>query len=142
VEASPTPFPAGPCSVSEITRLIRDVLESSVPVVWVKGEVSNFTLHTSGHMYFSLKDESSQLRCVMFRHANSKLSFTLENGMSVEARGEITVYERSGQYQLCVFEMSPAGLGSLQLALEERKKRLATSPGRDLSHSFQGESAW
>jgi len=125
VEASPTPFPAGPCSVSEITRLIRDVLESSVPVVWVKGEVSNFTLHTSGHMYFSLKDESSQLRCVMFRHANSKLSFTLENGMSVEARGEITVYERSGQYQLCVFEMSPAGLGSLQLALEELKKRLA-----------------
>ena len=125
MEASPTPFPAGPCSVSEITRLIRDVLESSVPVVWVKGEVSNFTLHTSGHMYFSLKDESSQLRCVMFRHANSKLSFTLENGMSVEARGEITVYERSGQYQLCVFEMSPAGLGSLQLALEELKKRLA-----------------
>jgi len=111
--------------VSEITRLVREVLEGGLPVLWVKGEVSNFTLHTSGHMYFSLKDEASQLRCVMFRNANSKLSFTPENGMSVEARGEITVYERSGQYQLCVFEMTPAGLGSLQLALEQLKKKLS-----------------
>jgi len=125
VEASVKPLPAGPYSVSEITRLVREVLEGSLPVVWVKGEVSNFTLHTSGHMYFSLKDEASQLRCVMFRNCNSKLSFTVENGMSVEARGEITVYERSGQYQLCVFEMMRAGLGALQLALEELKRRLA-----------------
>ncbi len=125
MEASRKPLPAGPYSVSEITRLVREVLEGGIPVVWVKGEVSNFTLHTSGHMYFSLKDEASQLRCVMFRQANSKLSFTVENGISVEARGEITVYERSGQYQLCVFEMLPAGLGSLQLALEELKRKLS-----------------
>ncbi|MBN1503747.1 MAG: exodeoxyribonuclease VII large subunit [Candidatus Eisenbacteria bacterium] len=125
MEASPRTFPAGPYSVAEITRLVREVLEGAIPVVWVKGEVSNFTLHTSGHMYFSLKDETAQLRCVMFRSANSKLSFGVENGMSVEARGEITVYERSGQYQLCVFEMIPAGLGSLQLALEQLKKKLS-----------------
>jgi exodeoxyribonuclease VII large subunit len=118
-------FPAGPYTVSEITRVIKDVLESNVPVVWVRGEVSNLTLHTSGHMYFSLKDENSQLRCVMFRNANSKLSFTVESGMSVEARGEVTVYERSGQYQLCVYELIPAGLGALQLALEALKKKLS-----------------
>jgi exodeoxyribonuclease VII large subunit len=125
MEASPRVLPSGPYSVSEITRIVKDILESQIPIVWVRGDVSNFTLHSSGHMYFSLKDEASQLRCVMFRSANSKLSFSVESGMSVEARGEITVYERNGQYQLNVLELSPAGYGALQLALEEMKRRLA-----------------
>ncbi len=124
MEAPPRPSPTGPYSVSEITRMVKEILESNVPVLWVRGEVSNYTLHTSGHMYFSLKDENSQLRCVMFRAAVGRLSFEVQPGMSVEARGEITVYERSGQYQLNVFELLPAGYGALQLALEELKKKL------------------
>jgi exodeoxyribonuclease VII large subunit len=116
---------SAPYSVSELTRIVKELLEANVGFVWVRGEISNLTLHSSGHMYFSLKDESSQLRCVMFRSAKNKLSFTPEVGMCVEARGEITVYERSGQYQLSVRELVPAGLGALQLALEELKRKLA-----------------
>lgn len=112
-------------SVSELTRMVKELIEANIGLVWVRGEISNFTLHTSGHMYFSLKDENSQVRCVMFRSANSNLTFTPESGMCVEAKGELTVYERSGQYQLCVYELIPAGLGALQVAFEELKKRLA-----------------
>jgi len=114
-----------PFTVSELTRLVKELLETSMGFVWVRGEISNLTLHTSGHMYFSLKDETAQLRCVMFRSANAGLTFTPENGMCVEATGEITVYERSGQYQLCVEELLPAGLGALQMAFEELKRKLA-----------------
>lgn len=117
--------PETPYSISELTRLVKELIETGMGFVWVRGEISNFTLHTSGHMYFSLKDETSQLRCVMFRSANAGLTFTPENGMCVEAKGEITVYERSGQYQLCAHELVPAGLGALQMAFEELKKRLA-----------------
>ncbi len=114
-----------PYTVSELTRIVKELLEANVGFVWVRGEVSNLTFHSSGHVYFSLKDDNSQLRCVMFRSAKSRLSFTLETGMCVEARGEVTVYERSGQYQLSVQELVPAGLGALQLALEELKRKLA-----------------
>ena len=114
-----------PYTVSELTRIVKELLEANIGLVWVRGEISNLTLHTSGHMYFSLKDEHSQLRCIMFRSANVSLPFRPESGLCVEARGELTVYERSGQYQLCVHEMVPAGLGALQLALEELKSKLA-----------------
>jgi exodeoxyribonuclease VII large subunit len=117
---SPAPY-----TVSALTRVIKELVEASIGFVWVRGEISNLTLHTSGHMYFSLKDESSQLRCVMFRSANASLAFTPGSGMCVEAKGEVTVYERSGQYQLCVYELIPAGLGALQIAFEELKRKLA-----------------
>ncbi|MFH0778995.1 MAG: exodeoxyribonuclease VII large subunit [Candidatus Eisenbacteria bacterium] len=125
MELFPKTSESAPYSVSELTRVIKELLERKVGFVWVKGEVSNFTFHTSGHMYFSLKDGEAQLRCVMFRSANLRLSFSPENGMCVEAKGEVTVYERNGQYQLCVHELSPAGLGALQLALERLKAKLA-----------------
>ena len=116
---------SAPFSVSELTRIVKDLLERNIGSVWVRGEISNLTVHTSGHVYFSLKDESSQVRCVMFRSSSAALTFTPEAGMCVEAKGDVTVYERSGQYQLCVYEMIPAGLGSLQIAFEELKRRLA-----------------
>lgn len=113
-------------TVSEITRQIRGALEDGFPLVWVEGEVSNFTAHTSGHLYFSLKDESAQLRCVMFRSRRRRMIGPLPtNGMALRALGEITVYERSGQYQLSVLEWRAAGVGTLAQAFEELKRRLA-----------------
>ena len=84
-----------PLTVSEINLLVKGNLEELYPSVWVEGEISNFKHHTSGHMYFTLKDERCQLRCVMFRGANSRLAFTPADGMSVYARGGITIYEKS-----------------------------------------------
>ena len=111
--------------VSEITREIKQLIESCYPALWVEGEVSNFVHHRSGHMYFSMKDAGAQLRCVMFRSYNSRLTFRPENGMKVRARGGITLYEPSGQYQLNIFQLHPAGLGALQMAFEALKKKLA-----------------
>lgn len=112
-------------TVSQVTSRIKTLLESSLPVLWVEGEISNFVHHSSGHMYFTLKDEKSQLPCVMFKSANSRLSFTPASGASVNAWGRIKVYEPSGRYQLYVESMKPAGLGALAAAFEELKRRLA-----------------
>lgn len=112
-------------TVSQVTSRIKTLLESSLPVLWVEGEISNFVHHSSGHMYFTLKDEKSQLPCVMFRSANSRLSFKPESGASVNAWGRIKVYEPSGRYQLYVESMKPAGLGALAAAFEELKRKLA-----------------
>ena len=110
--------------VSEITRQLRGLLEDAFPEVWVLGEVSNFKTHTSGHIYFSLKDEASELRCVMFRGDAQSLSFTPVDGMKVKSLGRITVYEKRGYYQLQVLFLIPAGVGELALAFEKMKARL------------------
>ena len=112
-------------SVTELTRNIRAVLEDSFQQVWVEGEISNFIKHTSGHMYFSLKDEGSVLSCVMFKGVNQRLAFKPESGLKVIAGGRISVYDKRGQYQIYVENMEPKGVGALQLALEQLKKRLA-----------------
>ena len=113
-------------SVSEVSRYIKGLIESDdfLSGVWIKGEISNFTLHSSGHMYFSLKDESGRLRCVMFRFQNSRLKFMPSDGMSVFAYGAIGMYERSGDVQLYVEEMMPSGTGSLHLAFLQLKEKL------------------
>jgi exodeoxyribonuclease VII large subunit len=122
-------------TVSEITRQIRRSLEEEFPLVRVEGEVSNFTAHSSGHLYFSLKDEGAQLRCVMFRSRRRRMIGPLpSNGMAVRALGQITVYERSGQYQLSVIELRPAGIGALARAFEELKHRLAEEGLFDAVH--------
>jgi exodeoxyribonuclease VII large subunit len=121
-------------TVSEITRQVKRLIEAEFPSVWVEGEISNFVHHTSGHMYFSLKDRRAQLRCVMFRTYNGRLTFRPENGMKVRASGAITVYEPSGQYQLTVFHLVPAGIGELQLAFEALKKKLAAEGLFDPAH--------
>ncbi|MGH1363172.1 MAG: exodeoxyribonuclease VII large subunit [Calditrichia bacterium] len=111
-------------SVTRLTRDIKEVLENSFPRLWMEGEISNFTHHSSGHMYLTLKDENCQIKCAMWRSRVGKLAFQPSNGMKVLIEGDVQVYERSGNYQLILQQMQPAGAGSLQLAFEELKKRL------------------
>ncbi len=111
-------------SVSELTREIKVLLETTIPTIWVEGEISNFKLHSSGHMYLSLKDEDAQISAVFWRGRNKGLPFTPEDGMKVIAQGRVTVYEKRGSYQLDIFKLHPAGIGALQLAFEQLKKRL------------------
>jgi exodeoxyribonuclease VII large subunit len=111
-------------TVTEITREIKGLLEESFPTLWIEGEVSNYTLHSSGHRYFSLKDENAQLRCTLWRFRGDRLRFEPEDGMQVIALGNISVYERNGQYQLDVMELIPAGLGKLEIAFQKLKEKL------------------
>jgi exodeoxyribonuclease VII large subunit len=118
--------PARIISIRDINRLVKLKLEgdSGLQDIWLRGEISNFTFHSSGHMYFTLKDESSKLKSIMFASYNSRLPFTPKNGMKVLARGGISVYERDGQYQFYITAMQPDGIGSLYLAFEQLKKKL------------------
>ena len=113
-------------SVSEVNGYIKKSLAGDpiLAAIAVKGELSNCKLYSSGHMYFSLKDSLSRIRCVMFREAVQNLSFEPTDGMKVLARGSVSVYERDGQYQLYVREMSQDGLGELYEAFEKLKKSL------------------
>ncbi|MES2352936.1 MAG: exodeoxyribonuclease VII large subunit [Pseudomonadota bacterium] len=111
--------------VSELNRRVRELLETSVPLLWVSGEISNFTRATSGHWYFSLKDASAQVRCVMFRHKSMYLDWVPHNGMQVEARALVTLYEARGDYQLNVEALRRAGLGALYERFERLKAMLA-----------------
>ena len=112
-------------SVSSLNRSVRDLLETRFPLVWVGGEVSNLSLQPSGHMYFSLKDEQAQVRCVLFRHRGQVLDWTPREGMQVEVRAVVTLYEPRGQFQLNVEFMRRAGLGALYDAFLRLKDRLA-----------------
>ncbi len=112
-------------SVSELSQGIKNLLERQYPDVWVTGEVSNFCAAGSGHLYFTLKDKSAQLRAVCFRNQARYLKFKPQDGISVVARGHLSVYEARGEYQLYVEYLEPAGLGALQLAFEQLKQKLA-----------------
>ena len=112
-------------SITELTRNIKDVLESSFGYIWVEGEISNLRCPASGHIYFTLKDKNSELKAVLFKFSRSKVKFDLEDGISAICYGQITVYEKSGQYQLRAEHMEPRGLGALMLKLEQLKKKLA-----------------
>jgi exodeoxyribonuclease VII large subunit len=111
-------------TVSELTARIRDLLEKEYPSVWVQGEISNFRPAPSGHNYFTLKDDSSQIRCVMFKTQSRFLKFRPEDGLDIIAWGQLSVYSPRGEYQLILDTMEPMGLGSLMLAFEQLKKRL------------------
>jgi len=121
-------------SVSELSQQIRNLLEKEFPDVWVVGEVSNFRAASSGHLYFTLKDESAQIRAVCFRNQARYLKFRPQDGISVIARGHLSVYETRGEYQLYIEYLEPAGVGALQLAFEQLKQKLAAEglfdPGR------------
>ncbi|MEK7669814.1 MAG: exodeoxyribonuclease VII large subunit, partial [Bacteroidota bacterium] len=112
-------------SVTEITRKIRIYLEETFPQVWIQGEISNCRRHTSGHLYFTLKDEAAQISAVMWQSNLESLLFKPEDGMKVIARGAITVYPPKGNYQIDVDKMQPVGIGELQLAFEKLKQKLA-----------------
>ena len=111
-------------SVSELTAGIRGLLEREFGEVWVEGEISNCRVWNTGHMYFTLKDDGAQLKGVMFRTALRYLRFKPEDGLRVVARGRLGVYEPKGEYQIVCEHMEPQGLGALQLAFEQLKKRL------------------
>ncbi|MBI5806199.1 exodeoxyribonuclease VII large subunit [candidate division TA06 bacterium] len=111
-------------SVSQLNAQVRRVLESSIPRLWVKGEVSNMTAHSSGHLYFSLKDSGGQVRCVMFKTAAQSLLLLPQDGMQCLALADVTLYERAGQYQLNVQQLQIAGQGELALAFERLKNKL------------------
>lgn len=111
-------------SVSSLNRMARDLLESGLPPMWISGEVSNLTLAASGHAYFSLKDGGAQVRCVMFRHKLAALGFRPTEGMQVELKGLVTLYEARGEFQISVDSMRSAGLGRLYEAFEQLKSKL------------------
>ncbi len=112
-------------SVTELSAALRELLEQKFPDVWVAGEISNLRGAASGHLYFTLKDSRAQLRAVCFRNQARYLKFKPQEGISVIARGRLSVYEGRGEYQLLVEYLEPAGLGALQLAFEQLKQRLA-----------------
>lgn len=121
-------------TVSEITRYLRAMIEDSFPGVWVEGEISNFILHSSGHMYFTLRDEKATLKCAMFSRANFKLKFRPKDGMKVILFGKMSVYEPRGDYQLIVEEIEPKGVGVLALKFQEMKEKLSKEGLFDESH--------
>jgi exodeoxyribonuclease VII large subunit len=112
-------------SVSELTARLKSSVEREFGELFVEGEISNFRRHSSGHWYFSLKDEAASLRCACFRIQNRIIRFIPEDGLHVIARGGLSIYDARGEYQLIVDFMEPVGAGALQLALEQLKKRLA-----------------
>ena len=116
--------PSGVISVSELNRRVRLAIESEVPLMWVRGEISNLKRYDSGHWYFSLKDTNSQVDCVMFRQKAQYLDWRAENGMQVEVRALASLYEPRGKYQLSVENMRRAGLGALYEAFEKLKAKL------------------
>lgn len=113
-------------SIKDLNRLIKRSLEGDPQFqeIWVRGEISNFTHHSSGHMYFTLKDIDSKLKCIMFSSYNQRLPFLPREGSRVLAKGGVSVYERDGQYQFYLTEMQPDGIGSLYLAFEQLKAKL------------------
>jgi exodeoxyribonuclease VII large subunit len=111
-------------SVAELTARISGLLASQFSNLWVEGEVSNYRPAQSGHLYFTLKDAKAQVRCVCFRTQAMRLKFRPEDGLKLIVRGSISVYEPRGEYQIYVEHIEPSGVGALQLAFEQLKKRL------------------
>ena len=121
-------------TVSRLTALLRGVLEENFEQVWVEGELSNLSLPSSGHIYFTIKDSGAQLRCVMFKGSARNLKFRLADGMALIVRGRISVYDQRGEYQLISEYLEPAGVGALQMAFVQLKERLAKEGLFDKKH--------
>lgn len=113
-----------PLTVSELTGAVRSTLESRFGSVWVEGEISNFKAHSSGHWYFTIKDEGAQLRAKCFRGVNTRIRFRPQDGLRIRARGRLTVYAPRGEYELLVETLDPAGAGALRVAFEQLRDRL------------------
>lgn len=121
-------------TVSELNRKIKAILEQNFPFIWITGEMSNFRMPSSGHFYFSLKDETSQIQTVMFRGQNQNLKFVPKDGMSVTGLGRISVFEPRGAYQVILEYLEPKGVGALQVAFEQLKKKLDDEGLFDAQH--------
>ena len=112
-------------SVSQLNQSVRVILEGQLGLVWLMGEISNFSQPVSGHWYLTLKDENAQVRCAMFRMKNLRVTFRPQNGMRVLVRAAVSLYEPRGDYQLIIESMHPAGEGLLQQQFEALKLKLA-----------------
>ncbi|MFH1878233.1 MAG: exodeoxyribonuclease VII large subunit [Candidatus Omnitrophota bacterium] len=121
-------------TVTEVTRDIKHVLEDMFPGVWVEGEISNYTMSSAGHAYFSLKDKNSILNSVLFKGNSINTGFVPEDGLHVLCYGRVSLYEKRGQYQLYVSRIEPQGRGALQLAFEQLKKKLFNEGLFDARH--------
>lgn len=121
-------------TVSKLTAEIKDLLESEFPPLWIEGEISNFRRPSSGHLYFTLKDAQSQIQVIMYRSSALRVQFNIEDGMKVLVFGKVTVYERGGQYQIIAQIIEPKGIGALQLAFEQLKKKLMAEGLFDKEH--------
>ena len=122
-------------SVTGLTQNIRSLLEGSFSSVWVEGEISNFKFHSSGHMYFSLKDENAQIACVMFARENRSLGFEPAEGLKTVCFGRVSVYPVRGQYQIYIERMEPKGVGALQLRFQALKRsifKILAATGSDI----------
>lgn len=111
-------------TVSRLNQTVRLLLEQEMGQVWISGEISNFTQPSSGHWYFTLKDDTAQVRCAMFRNSNRRVTFRPQHGQQVLVRANITLYEPRGDYQIIVESMQPAGEGLLQQKYEQLKAKL------------------
>jgi exodeoxyribonuclease VII large subunit len=121
-------------TITELTRQIKYSLETNFPRLWAEGEISNFKHHTSGHLYFTLKDEGAQLSAVMWRSRVANLAFQPQDGMKVLVRGSITVYPPRGNYQIDIEQIQPVGIGELQIAFERLKHKLEAEGLFDAEH--------
>lgn len=121
-------------SVSDFTRNVKSVLEYNFPVVWVSGEISNLAMPRSGHWYFTLKDDRSQVRCAMFRQSNQRLTFIPNEGMQILVKARVSLYEARGDFQLIIDSMEDAGVGALQRAYEQLKQKLQAQGLFDTQH--------
>jgi exodeoxyribonuclease VII large subunit len=121
-------------TVSELNANIKNLIEENFPFVWIFGEISNFRIPASGHFYFTLKDDASQISSVMFRGQQRNLKFEPEDGLNVTGMGRISVYEPRGTYQIILEYLEPSGAGALQIAFEKLKKRLAAEGCFDEVH--------
>ncbi|QDU82863.1 Exodeoxyribonuclease 7 large subunit [Polystyrenella longa] len=120
-----TPEEESVWSVSELTRQMKELLESNFPLVWVAGEVSSCTRARSGHIYLTLKDENSQISAVIWKGTANRLKFDLDDGLQVIAAGAVEVYQPRGSYQLIIRELIPQGMGPLELAFRQLQAKLA-----------------
>ncbi|MES2802219.1 MAG: exodeoxyribonuclease VII large subunit [Bdellovibrionota bacterium] len=126
VNSTTAPSTAAPqiFSVEQVNNILRGLIETNVGTIWIKGEISNFKPHSSGHFYFSLKDSKAQISAMMFRGHNSKLKFKPHDGLEVIVRGKITVYEPRGTYSIACEMMEPVGAGALQKQFEQLRDKL------------------
>jgi len=114
-----------PMTVSQVTALVKRALETTFPAtVHVVGEISNFKRHSSGHLYFTLKDRASELSCVMWRSAAARLQFAPSDGLEVIGTGNVEVFEKSGRYQFYIRKLEPRGVGTLELAFRQLCEKL------------------
>lgn len=111
-------------SVKDLNQMVKDILADAIGQIWLMGEISNFSRPASGHWYFTLKDDTAQVRCAMFRNSNFRAGFTPQNGQQVLVRATVTLYEARGEYQLVIDKIQPAGAGLLQQKFEQLKQKL------------------